>query len=330
MESMTRDEQEVSLDVVLPLYNEEEVIDALIDRLGEVFAPDRLRGARIRSIRYVFVDDGSRDHTAQRVAARIEAGVPGVLVRLSRNFGHQNALTAGLDICEADVVAVMDGDLQDPPDVVPKMLESWRQGADIVCGVRARRVGNPLKVFCYWLFYRLLAYLSEVDIPLDSGDFSLVDRKVVAAMRSLPERLRFHRGLRAWVGFRHALVPYERPDRPLGRSKYSFRKLYILATDGIASSSIRPLRVTQLFCLVFALLSLAFSATLAGRLAFDPSLDGEPVRFLVLCLLISASGFMIVFSLYVLGAYVGRTYLEVKGRPPYIIREIVGREPYGK
>lgn len=316
---------EVSLDVIVPLYNEEAVVDALLARLGTAFAPARLAERRMGSVRFLFVDDGSADRTSEKIAAWIEQGGAGVLIQLSRNFGHQNAVSAGLDHADADLTAIIDADLQDPPEVVCDMVDAWRGGADVVDGVREKRKEGVHKVFCYWSFYRILSYLSEVKIPLDSGDFCLMDRKVVEALRSLPERLRFHRGLRAWVGFRHARVPYERQGRAAGASKYTFRKLYRLATDGVTSSSTRPLRIAQFFCLVFALMSLGSAAVLLRALLSEGASSGEVVWMRWISFLISISGFMVVSSIYVLSAYIGRAYLEVKGRPPYIVHRVIRR-----
>lgn len=248
-----------------------------------------------------------------------------MVCQLSRNFGHQSAVSAGLDLSDADLSAIIDADLQDPPEVVLDMVEAWRKGADVVDGVREKRKEGAHKVFCYWAFYRLLSFLSEVEIPLDSGDFCLMDRKVVVALKALPERLRFHRGLRAWVGFRHARVVYERNARAAGLSKYTFRKLYRLATDGVTSSSTRPLRIAQFFCLVFAFMSLASAAVLL-RAFLAGGESREVVWMQGVSFLISVSGFMVVSSIYVLSAYIGRAYLEVKGRPPYVVQRVIRRE----
>jgi polyisoprenyl-phosphate glycosyltransferase len=311
----------VTLDVVVPLYNEEDVIGALVDRLSSAFAPEKLAAHGVRSVRVLAIDDGSTDKSAAMLAERIRAGFPAMLVRLSRNFGHQNAVCAGLDLAEADLVAIMDADLQDPPELVLDMVDRWRQGADVVFGRRRRRMGNPLKRLGYWGFYRMVGFLSEIRLPLDTGDFCLVDRPVIEAMRSLPEHLRFVRGLRAWVGFRQEALDFDRPERQAGAPKYTWSRLYKLATDGIASMSTRPLQVAQLGTFFFGLLTIAFLALLLWGYLASPS--SIPTPFLVAYVLL-ASGFCIVsFSLYILGAYIGRTFLEVKGRPPYIVMELV-------
>ena len=322
-------QSQVSLDVVIPVWNEQAVVVILLDRLEAAFAEDVRRRAGIKSVRYVFVDDGSRDRTAEIIAARIASGLPAVLYRLSRNFGHQNALCAGLEHSEADLVAVLDADLQDPPELVPDMVAKWREGYDVVYGQRRRREGNPLKVGAYWLFYRLVALLADIHIPLDSGDFCLMDRRVVRRLCALPERLRFTRGLRAWVGFRQTGLEYDRPQRRAGQSKYTLGRLYRLATDGVISSSVRPLQLAQVFSVSYLLLTLGLGLLVLVRHLIWPNGDvSMPV--LIGYLLVLSGNFVQVLCIYILGAYVGRTYLEVKGRPPYVLMEVVGGpEPAG-
>jgi dolichol-phosphate mannosyltransferase len=271
----------------------------------------------------LFIDDGGTDATASIVAGRIAAGLDARLIRFSRNFGHQNAVCAGLDRAEGDVVVVMDADLQDPPELLLPMVDHWRQGADVVFARRRRRRGNALKRFSYWFFYRMVAFLSEIRLPLDTGDFGLMDRRVVLALRSLPERLRFPRGLRAWVGFRQEALEFDRPERQAGTTKYAWSKLYRLATDGIAAMSTRPLQAAQIASFFFGLLTLAFLFMLLGGYMASPSSIPRP--FLLAYVLIATGNALQSFCLYILGAYVGRTYLEVKGRPPYVVMEIVER-----
>jgi polyisoprenyl-phosphate glycosyltransferase len=321
-DSAARDSRALTLDIVIPVFNEEEVVHLLLERLGQVFAPEVLAEHGVASVRWVLVDDGSKDATARILAERIREGVPARLVRLSRNFGHQGAVCAGLDFADADVVAVMDADLQDPPEVVWRMLQAWREGADVAFGQRRRRKGNVLKRVGYWGFYRLVAMLSEIDLPLDTGDFCLMDRRVVVAMRRLPENLRFSRGLRAWVGFRQVAVEFDRPARAAGEPKYTWKRLYRLATDGIASMSTRPLQAAQFGSFFFGLLTVMFLLLLLG---FSQEL-GVPRPLLFLYALVATGNAVLSFCLYILGAYVGRTYLEVKGRPPYLVMELVERK----
>jgi glycosyltransferase involved in cell wall biosynthesis len=311
----------VSLDVVIPVFNEEAVLERLLARLAAVFAPEACRTHGIRSVRYLFVDDGSTDGSAPLLGRRIAGGLPGLLLRLSRNFGHQHAVAAGLDHAAADVVAILDADLQDPPELIPQMLGRWREGFEVVYGQRRRRRENALRRAGYWLFYRALAFLADVDVPLDSGDFCLIGRTVVDAIRALPERLRFPRVLRAWVGFPQTGVSFDRPPREAGRTKYSLARLYRLATDGVVSASLRPLQVAQVFSVAYlfaTVLAACWYLALADRSTTPPGVAAG--LFLILL-----GNFVQVFCIYILGAYVGRTYIEAKGRPPYIIMEVVGR-----
>jgi polyisoprenyl-phosphate glycosyltransferase len=311
-----------SLDLVIPVYNEEAVLPALVARLRNVFSAEHTQEIGLSSVRFLFVDDGSEDTSAEILAREIAVGLPAVVIRLSRNFGHQAAVSAGLDATEADYVAVLDADLQDPPELVAEMISAARRGYDVVFAKRRSRQEGWWRKAGYWLFYRLLSALSDVRIPLDTGDFSLMSRRVVRAMRALPERLRFPRVLRAWVGFSQTVVEFDRPSRLAGRTKYDLSRLYRLATDGLASSSIRPLQVAQVFSVAYLFLIL-----LAGlALLFVPNrfLEARGVFVAVVaCLLVLVGNFVQTFCMYILGAYLGRTYLEVKGRPTYVIMETI-------
>jgi glycosyltransferase involved in cell wall biosynthesis len=311
-----------TLDIVVPLWNEETMVPLLIERLETVFSASACAARQVASWRALFVDDGSTDRTAEVIAAHIERGLPAICVRLSRNFGHQAAVSAGLDHADADAVAIIDADLQDPPEVIWDLLAGLHDGYDVAYARRENRTESWVKRLGYWCFYRLIALLSETRVPLDSGDFCLVRRRVVLAMRSLKEHLRFPRVLRAWVGFRQIGVSYNRPTRAAGNSKYTWRRLYRLATDGIASASIQPLRLAQFFAWCYMLLAgAALLAFLAGR----SIILSNPTYLLSLLVVANVSGLgLVMFCLYILGAYLGRMYLEVKGRPTYIVMEILG------
>jgi dolichol-phosphate mannosyltransferase len=309
-----------TLDLVIPIYNEAESLEMLFQELDRTFSRANLASKDIGRVRYLFVDDGSSDASARIVSEKIRAGAPAALYRLSRNFGHANALCAGLDHATADLVAVLDADLQDPPAVVLEMIDRAREGYNVIFGQRRKRKENVLKRLGYWSFYRLVAVLSDINIPLDSGDFCLIDRNVVTALRDLPERLRYPRVLRAWVGFRQVGVEYDRPRRQAGTTKYTLGKLYRLATDGIASASTRPLKIAQASTFLFGLIALVLTLILVLMLAAQVDVTvSHPL--LLASLLIASGNAMTMLVLYVFSAYLGRMYLEVKGRPPYIIME---------
>jgi dolichol-phosphate mannosyltransferase len=318
-----RSSRAVHLTLVVPVYEEEAVLPVLFERMRTTFAPAVLARAGIARFDVVLVDDGSRDASASLIRAEIEAGAPISLLRLTRNFGHQAAVVAGLDHASGDIVAVIDADLQDPPEEILGMLDRWRAGYDVVYGERRSRPESAFKRFGYWSFYRLLSWLSEGLVPGQSGDFCLMDRRAVDALRALPERLRFVRGLRAWIGFRQIAHPYDRDPRAAGRPKYGFGLLYVLATDGIASSSVRPLKVAQALATLFFLLSIATGVRAVARVVGGGQTDPVALRLDVLLAVLSLIGFSVLVCLYVLSAYIARMYLEVKGRPPYLVMEVV-------
>jgi glycosyltransferase involved in cell wall biosynthesis len=315
----------LTLDLIIPLYNEAEVLDLLFETLDKTFSRETLAPRNIVDVRYIFIDDGSLDSSARIVSERIRDGASATLYRLSRNFGHANAVSAGLDHATADLVAILDADLQDPPAVVLEMIDRAREGYNVVYGQRRKRKENTIKRAGYWTFYRLVAFLSDIKVPLDSGDFCLIDRHVIAALRALPERLRYPRVLRAWVGFRQIGVEYDRPRRQAGLSKYTMSKLYQLATDGIAAASIRPLKIAQVSSFLFGLLALVLMLVLILMVAGPLRTTTFPLPFLLISLLIAGGHALTMLCLYVFSAYLGRMYLEVKGRPPYIIMEQVTR-----
>ncbi len=313
-----------TLDLVIPVFNEERVLPILFERLETVFSPIALSACEIAACRFIFVDDGSSDSTAALITSWIRSGRKNAaLLRLSRNFGHQSAVSAGIGQSKAEVVGIIDADLQDPPGVLLEMLKFLNQGYDVVYGERRKRKASLFKRSCYWFFYRFLRLISDVPVPVDAGDFCVMNRRVVDALLSLPEKLRFVRGLRSWVGFRQAGYPYSRPDRAAGDSKYTMKMLYQLATDGVASLSIRPLRLTQaaLFFSLFILVMLV----LGGLILFFQMGDSsyQSVWFLLAYLLIGFTSSLQIFCLYIIGAYLGRTYLEVKDRPTYVVMEVI-------
>lgn len=302
------------LSVVIPCYNEEAVIQEthrrLMSALGE---------ASDAELEVVYVDDGSRDGTAA-LLAEIQSGDPRVrVVFLSRNFGHQIALTAGLEHASGDAVAVIDADLQDPPEVILEMLALWRQGYEVIYGRRTVREGETgFKRWSAALFYRLLNRLSDVPIPLDTGDFRLMDRKVVAALLQMPERDRFIRGMVSWVGFRQIALPYRRAPRFAGETKYPLVKMLRFALDGISSFSVRPLKLATWMGFLASGVALAgIIYALFLRLFTSNWVTGWTLLFIAVMFL----GGVQLISLGIVGEYVGRIYGEVKRRPLYLVRE---------
>jgi dolichol-phosphate mannosyltransferase len=299
------------LTVVIPLFNEEENIEELyrqivehLDPLGEQFE-------------LLLVNDGSRDATPERIEA-LAAQDPRVRpIHLSRNFGHQPAITAGIDLAEGDAVIVMDGDLQDSPALLPQFVQRWREGYDVVYAVRVNRKEGLAKRIGYALFYRVLRGVSDLEIPLDSGDFGLMDRRVVEVLKQFPERMRFVRGLRAFIGFRQTGVLCERSARNAGRPKYTLAALVRLAIDGIISFSNFPLNLVTYLGLVTG----GIAALLTLWVLIDPvGTQLAPRGWASTILAVLLMGTVQLLSLGIIGEYVRRIFVEVKGRPTYIIQ----------
>jgi dolichol-phosphate mannosyltransferase len=273
------------------------------------------------SYEIVFVDDGSTDGSTALLHA-LAADAPRVrVVELARNFGHQVAISAGLDFAQGDAVIVMDADLQDPPEVLPEFIAEWRTGNDVVYAIREHRKEGWLKRTAYAAFYRMLRKVSNVDIPLDAGDFCIMDRKVVNLLQSMPERNRFVRGIRSWVGLRQTGLAYERQARYAGRPKYTFGRLMLLALDGFISFSHTPLRVASLLGLGISLLSFV----LAGFYFVKKLTMGlNPPGFATLVVAIFFLAGIQLITIGVMGEYIGRIFDEVKQRPLYVVRRVVG------
>jgi glycosyltransferase involved in cell wall biosynthesis len=310
------------LSVVVPCFNEAEVLPLLYERLAAVL-PTLGSAWEV-----ILVDDGSTDDTWRRLVEF--NGVDGRFkaVGLSRNFGHQTAVAAGLAHARGDVVAVLDADLQDPPELLGECLRHWREGDDVVYLVRQKRKEGLLKRSLYSAFYRLLDRFSAVHVPRDSGDFSLMDRRVVDVIVSMPERHLFLRGLRAWAGFRQRALPYERPARAAGETKYPLLKLVALAADGLFSFSIIPLRLATWFGLVCVLAALGWGLfVLVWRIlgfSFLGHTASELPGWTGGVLLAVLFGSIQLMFLGVVGEYVGRIYEETKGRPRWIVRSLHG------
>lgn len=306
------------ISVVVPMLNEAENLAALHGRLTQVLSALQL------PYELIMVDDGSTDGTYEGLC-RLHARDPRLkCLRLARNFGHQAALTAALAHATGQAVIVMDADLQDPPEVIPDLLDRWRQGFDVVYAIRRHRKEPIAKRLAYAFFYRLLHRVAAVDVPLDAGDFCLMGRRVVEQLNALPERNRFVRGLRTWVGFRQTGVEYEREARHAGRSQYGFWKLVRLAVDGLVSFSYVPLRVASTVGFFVSLGSLLVGLYyLALRLAGHR----EPAGFAGIIISVLFLGGVQLITIGIMGEYVGRIFDEVKHRPVYIVSEKEGFGP---
>jgi dolichol-phosphate mannosyltransferase len=300
--------------VAVPVYNEEAVIPLLLQRVKAVL--DSLPGGPHE---LVLVDDGSSDRTLELLMDAAEQDSRVVVVGLSRNFGHQTALVAGLDHVSGDAVVLMDGDLQDPPEAIPTLLDWYGKGYDVVYVQRIKRKESWVLRFCYYVFYRLMAALSSTELPVDAGDFGLMSRRVVDEIRKMPEHHRYLRGLRKWVGFRQIGIPIERSARQAGRTKYSPLKLLKLASDGIFAFSIVPLRAAAVLGIVAIGVSTLFSLySLYARFWLH-----SPQGFTALVLVITFLSGINLFFLGIIGEYVGRVYEETKARPHYVVRTSV-------
>jgi polyisoprenyl-phosphate glycosyltransferase len=324
------------LSLVIPLFNEEEVFPQLIERVSGLLATLAARGVRAEVI---FVDDGSRDATGKMIRRVCEMQpVNGAFrgIRLSRNFGHQLAITAGMRAVSGRAVAILDGDLQDPPEVVVEFYEKLRGNAergtlnaeskyayDVVYAVRRERKENVFKRASYAIFYRLMRGLAAIPIPLDSGDFCIMTRRVVEEMNAMPERHRFVRGLRSWVGFRQTGHEYPRAARQAGESKYSFSKLLKLAFDGIFTFSEKPLQWSAVCGLVVAACAVLYAAYVFIWRVFVAR-DSAPAGFAALAVGLFFLGGVQLISIGILGEYIGRIHNEVKGRPLYVVAEKFG------
>lgn len=310
------------ISVVIPCYNEAEVLNLLYERITSA--------AREWGMRYevICVDDGSKDATWEMLASFNQADPHWKAVRLARNFGHQLAVWAGLKNARGDVVAVLDADLQDPPETLPALLAKWHEGYDVVFAVRKNRKEGPLKLAAYYVYYRLLAFLADIDLPLDSGDFCILDRRVVDAMTPITEQQPFIRGLRAWVGFKQIGVTYDRDRRAAGDVKYTFKKLLQLAFNGIFSYSTRPLKLaTYLGFMVSVMAFLGAIFTFCQRIFADqfaawgmPFVPGFATNVIAVLFI----GGVQLVCVGILGEYIARIYENVRGGPQFTVSDSKG------
>lgn len=305
------------ISLLVPMYNEEAVLDLFFERVDAALVGVDCRWE------FVCVNDGSRDATLARLVAHAAADPRIVVVDLTRNFGKEAALTAALDFATGDAVVPIDADLQDPPELIAAFIEKWREGYDVVYGVRRERQSDsPAKRVTAGLFYNLFNRISDTKIPADVGDFRLMDRAVVEDIKRLPERNRFMKGLFAWVGYRHVGVEFTRTARAAGESSWNYWKLWNFAIEGITSFSAAPLKIWSYLGLFIAVLGCAFAAFLIvfALLGFVrvPGYASIMVAVLVL-------GGLQLMSLGLIGEYIGRLYMEAKQRPPYLVARVYGR-----
>ncbi|MFP3666013.1 glycosyltransferase family 2 protein [Priestia sp. SIMBA_032] len=303
----------IKYSIVVPVYNEEEVIHETYRRLTEVMRSTK------EAYELLFVNDGSRDRTAEIIKAYSGQDPDVVLLDFARNFGHQIAITAGMDHARGEAVVVIDADLQDPPELILEMIEKWKQGFDVVYAKRTKRKGETyFKKQTAAMFYRFLRAMTDIDIPLDTGDFRLLDRKVCNQMNSIQEKNRFVRGLVSWVGFKQIAVEYERDERLAGESKYPLKKMLKLSMDGITSFSYKPLKLASYAGVTLSGIGFIYLlVVLYLKLFTDSTITGWS-SLIVIQLFFSG---IILIILGMIGEYIGRIYDETKNRPLYIIRE---------
>ncbi len=310
----------IQFSFVVPIYNEEANIPELYRRLKGVM--ERLEG----EVEVILVNDGSGDRSLQFLR-QLHAHDPRFCyLSFSRNFGHQIAVTAGLNFCRGKAIVVMDADLQDPPELVLEMVQRWREGYAVVYAQRTQRIKeNWFKRLMAYAFYRVLRNLADVEIPTDTGDFCLMDRQVVDLLNAMPERNRYIRGLRAWVGFRQTAVLFERDPRFAGEEKYTFRKSFALAVSGLVSFSRVPLRISTYIGLTAAAIALFMAVLVLYWRFFAP--HSPLTGYTTIIIAIFFLGAVQLISIGILGEYIGRIYEEVKGRPLYTLSEARGFQP---
>jgi glycosyltransferase involved in cell wall biosynthesis len=305
--------------IVIPAYNEEAVINAALDRLTQV-------ATKLPKFNFeiIVVNDGSRDSTRRIVEERITHDKRIKLLNLTRNFGHQIAVSAGLENSSGDAAVVIDADLQDPPEIIEEFLRQWGKGFDVVYGVRANRLGeSKFKRSSAWLFYRFLNKMTDLEIPPDTGDFRLISRRVISAINAFPEKSRYLRGLISWTGYPSVGVSYVREPRLAGETKYPLRNMLRLAKEAVLSFSNRPLEIVVTLGVAIAATSLAASAWFAiSKLFFGVPVPGWTALIVATTFL----GGVQLLAIGIVGNYVGRIFHQVKGRPLYLVESTVGLE----
>ena len=313
---MNKKEQKKILSIVSPVYNEAE-------NLGEFYSRViNATGNLNLEIEIIYINDGSQDSTIDIITKQRQIDNRITIIDLSRNFGKEIALTAGLDYSSGDAVIVIDADLQDPPELIPKLVEKWREGYDVVNAKRIKRKGESLlkKVMSY-IYYRLLFYLSDINVPKDTGDFRLLNKNALDALLKLREKHRYMKGLFVWVGFKQKEIEYEREARFRGKTKWGFFSLFNLAFDGLTSFSIMPLRLASTIGFLSALIGFFYGAVIVFKTLFFH----EPVAgFTSLVVLVTFFGGIQLLSIGIIGEYIGRIFNETKNRPLYVVKNIQG------
>ena len=305
--------------LIIPIYNEEENITELYRRIRSVM--DRLE----QSVELIFINDGSRDNSLKLIRELQEKDDRVCYLSLARNFGHQIAVTAGLNFARGQAVIILDADLQDPPELIPDLIEKWRQGYQVIYAQRTKRKKEGwFKRFTVYVFYRLLQQLADVNIPTDTGDFCLMDRRVVDLLNSMPEQNRYIRGLRSWVGFRQTAIQFERDPRFAGEVKYTFRKSFTLAVNSLVSFSKVPLRLSTYLGLCSAFFAALMALLVLYWRLYQP--HSPIIGFAAIMIAILFLGSVQLVCIGIVGEYIGRIYEEVKGRPLYTLAEISGFE----
>ena len=313
---MNKKEQKKILSIVSPAYNEAENLGEFYSRV--INATDNLN----LEIEIIYINDGSQDSTIDIITKQRQIDNRITIIDLSRNFGKEIALTAGLDYSSGDAVIVIDADLQDPPELIPKLVEKWREGYDVVNAKRIKRKGESLlkKVMSY-IYYRLLFYLSDINVPKDTGDFRLLNKNALDALLKLREKHRYMKGLFVWVGFKQKEIEYEREARFKGKTKWDFFSLFNLAFDGLTSFSIMPLRLASTIGFLSALIGFFYGAVIVFKTLFFH----EPVAgFTSLVVLVTFFGGIQLLSIGIIGEYIGRIFNETKNRPLYVVKNIQG------
>jgi glycosyltransferase involved in cell wall biosynthesis len=307
----------VDLSLLVPMYNEAEGMHHFFERVEAV-----LKKVPIESYEIICINDGSADDSLGQLLHHRKRNPAIKIIDLSRNFGKEQALTAGLDAAIGRAIVPMDADLQDPPELLGEFIAKWQEGYEVVYGTRINRPGDSAaKRFTARWFYRVHNYLSDIELPRDTGDFRLLDRQVVEVLKTMPERNRFMKGMFAWVGFRQYAVPYERPARHEGRSRWNYWRLWNFALDAITSFSTAPLRIWSYVGASIAGLAFLYALWLLGRtLWFGVDVPG----YASLMAAVLFMGGLQLFTLGIMGEYIGRLYLEAKGRPVYVVRQSWG------